>query len=78
MDRQLDRDWTSPVRYPDPAVEVIDKRFHRYRIGSAAVERIWTGARWAEGPVWFGDLRSLVWVSQCLLMEPETKTSIEF
>ena len=61
MDRQLDRDWTSPVRYPDPAVEVIDKRFHRYRIGSAAVERIWTGARWAEGPVWFGDLRSLVW-----------------
>ena len=49
------------MRYPDPAVEVIDKRFHRYRIGSAAVERIWTGARWTEGPVWFGDLRSLVW-----------------
>jgi gluconolactonase len=61
MDRMLDRDWTSPVRYPDPAVEVIDKRFHRYRIGSAGLERIWTGGRWTEGPVWFGDLRSLIW-----------------
>ena len=24
------------------------------------VERLYTGARWAEGPVWFGDFRSLV------------------
>ena len=24
------------------------------------MERLWTGARWAEGPVWFGDLRSLI------------------
>ncbi len=40
MDRRLDRDWTQPVRYPDPAVEVIDKRFHRYRLGSATVERL--------------------------------------
>ncbi len=62
MDRRLDRDWTSPVRYPDPAVEVdtADKRFHRYRIGSAGLERIWTGGRWLEGPVWFGDGRYLL------------------
>jgi gluconolactonase len=56
----LDRDWTAPVRYPDPAVEILDRRFARYRLGSVAVERLWTGARWAEGPVWFGDQRSLV------------------
>ena len=56
----LDRDWTQPVRYPDPAVEVLDRRFAPYRLGSAAVERLWTGARWAEGPVWFGDHRSLI------------------
>ncbi len=61
MDRRLDRDWTQPVRYPDPAVEVIDKRFHRYRLGSAAVERLWTGGRWNEGPVWFGDQHCLIW-----------------
>ena len=49
------------MRYPDPAVEIIDRRFARYRLGSAAIERIWTGGRWNEGPVWFGDLRSLIW-----------------
>lgn len=61
MDRLLGRDWTQPVRYPDPAVEVIDPRFRQYILGSSALERLWTGARWAEGPVWFGDTRSLVW-----------------
>jgi gluconolactonase len=49
------------VRYPDPAIEHLDRRFARYRVGSAALERIWTGGRWNEGPVWFGDLRSLIW-----------------
>ena len=43
------------TRYPDPAVEVIDPRFAKYKIGNAVVERLWTGARWSEGPVWFGD-----------------------
>ncbi|MBI1297024.1 SMP-30/gluconolactonase/LRE family protein [bacterium] len=56
------RDWERDViRYPDPAVEALDSRFDRYKLGSAAVERIWTGARWAEGPVWFGDGRFLLW-----------------
>ena len=49
------------VRYPDPAVEVVDPRFARYRAGAAAVERLYTGSRWAEGPVWFGDGRYLLW-----------------
>jgi gluconolactonase len=49
------------VRYPDPAVRVLDPRFEQYRIGSAAVERVATGCRWAEGPVWFGDHRCLLW-----------------
>lgn len=48
------------VRYPDPAVEILDSRFEKYRQGNAAVERLWTGARWAEGPVWFGDGRFLL------------------
>jgi gluconolactonase len=45
----------SPVRYPDPAVQVLDPRFATYRLGNAAVERLASGFRWAEGPVWFGD-----------------------
>ena len=49
------------VRYPDPAVEVLDARFARYRLDSAALERLATGCRWAEGPVWFGDGRYLLW-----------------
>lgn len=50
-----------PVRYPDPAVRVLDERFTRYRLVSAAVERIAAGFRWVEGPVWFGDHPALVW-----------------
>jgi gluconolactonase len=56
-----DRWPAEPVRYPDPAVRVIDPRFEQYRLGNAAVERIATGCRWAEGPVWFGDHRCLLW-----------------
>ena len=50
----------TPVVYPDPAVEVVDPRFAKYKVNNAAVERLYTGARWAEGPVWFGDGRYLV------------------
>ena len=60
-DRLMDRDWDSPVRYPDPAIEILDRRFSRYVIGSSVLERLWTGGRWTEGPVWFGDSQSLVW-----------------
>jgi gluconolactonase len=48
------------VVYPDPAVEVVDQRFAKYKIGNAAVERLYTGARWAEGPVWVADGRYLL------------------
>ena len=55
------RDWENGiVGYPDPAIEVLDPRFRACHQGNAAVERLWTGARWAEGPVWFGDLRCLL------------------
>jgi gluconolactonase len=50
-----------PVRYPDPALHVLDPSFARYRVGNAAVERLATGFRWAEGPVWLGDNRCLLW-----------------
>src|SRR4051795_12460019 len=52
--------WDDVVRYPDPAVRVLDHSFENYRLALAAVERIATGLRWAEGPVWFGDGRYLL------------------
>jgi len=42
------------TRYPDPRIEVLDRRFV-YKQGNAAIERIATGFRWAEGPVWVRD-----------------------
>ncbi len=53
--------WRPSERYPDPAVEVLDPSFAKYRIFSASVERLATGMRWGEGPVWFGDGRYLLW-----------------
>jgi gluconolactonase len=49
-----------PIRYPDPAIVVLDPRFERLALPMAAVERIATGCRFTEGPVWFGALRQLV------------------
>jgi gluconolactonase len=40
--------------------EVIDARFEACFVGHARVERLWTGARWLEGPAWFAAGRYLV------------------
>ena len=63
----LDRDaagaWDvdrTVVRLPDPAIEVLDERFRALIVEHAVVERLWTGGRWLEGPVWFGDGRYLL------------------
>ncbi len=41
--------------------EVIDPEFEGCLIGHARVERLWTGARWSEGPAWFAAGRYLLW-----------------
>jgi gluconolactonase len=35
----------------------VDQSFARYRLNATKVERLATGFRWSEGPVWFGDGR---------------------
>lgn len=40
--------------------EVLDDRFNSCFVGHVAVERLWAGARWLEGPAWFGAGRYLV------------------
>jgi gluconolactonase len=57
----LSAGWRDHPRYPDPAIHTLDPRFEKYRIFSAAVERLHTGCRWSEGPVWFGDGHYLLW-----------------
>src|SRR5258708_20128481 len=47
-------------RYPDPRVEALDKRF-KAKVGNAAIERVATGFRWAEGPVYFREGGYLLW-----------------
>ncbi|GLU33458.1 SMP-30/gluconolactonase/LRE family protein [Trinickia caryophylli] len=53
--------WQQSERYPDPRVQILDPSFERFCLPHAAVERIATGFRWCEGPVWFGDGRYLLW-----------------
>lgn len=74
--------WQPASAYPDPAVEILDPRFEKYVLTLAAVERLYTGTRWAEGPVWFGDSRHLLWSdipnNRILKWEEETGQVSEF
>jgi gluconolactonase len=70
--------WREHPRYPDPAIQSLDPRFDQYRIFSAAVEHLYTGCRWSEGPVYFADGRYLLWSDipnqRILKWEEETGT----
>lgn len=48
-------------RYPDPAIRILDEHFAKLVLALAKVERIASGCRWAEGPVWIGDHHCLLW-----------------
>ncbi len=74
--------WQPSVRYPDPAVISLDPRFDKYRLPLAGVERLATGCRWCEGPVWFGDGRYLLWSdipnNRIMRWEEETGQAMTF
>ena len=53
--------WRPSSRYPDPSVISLDPKFDAIKLPLAGVERLATGCRWSEGPVWFGDGRYLLW-----------------
>lgn len=48
------------ARMPEPRVELLDPRGAALRLFSATVEQLASGCHWAEGPVWFGDGRFLL------------------
>lgn len=41
--------------------EIHDERFKHLIVSSAGLDEIYSDCRWAEGPVWFGDLNCLLW-----------------
>jgi gluconolactonase len=58
---KIDMSWTESLRYPDPAIRALDPAFRRLHLPLSSVERLWTGSRWGEGPVWLGEMRCLLW-----------------
>jgi gluconolactonase len=74
--------WQPSQRYPDPAIQILDPSFARYRIAQAKVERLAAGMRWCEGPVWFGDGRYVLWSdipnNRIMKWEEETGAVSEF
>jgi len=40
--------------------EIVDARFRAYVLSNAPLEKLAEGFRWTEGPVWFADLRMLL------------------
>ena len=53
--------WQPSPRYPDIRIRSITPEFDQYKLPLAKVERLATGYRWCEGPVWFGDMKALLW-----------------
>ena len=41
--------------------EIHDERFKQMIVPSADLDELYSGCRWAEGPVWFNDLNCLLW-----------------
>jgi gluconolactonase len=71
--------WYSQIEGTD--IIVLDPRFKACFAGHVRVERLWSGARWAEGPAWFAAGRYLVWSdipNNCMMrfVEPSGEVSI--
>jgi gluconolactonase len=45
----------------DPDVIAVDPSFNSLAQPNAAIQRLWTGGLWCEGPAWSGEGRYLVW-----------------
>jgi gluconolactonase len=50
-----------PQRYPDPDIVVIDEKRFKAKVGNTAIQRLFTGCLWAEGPAWNTVGQYLLW-----------------
>ena len=52
----------APTTYfSDPDILTLDPTFDNYVQPNSAIQRLWTGALWAEGPAWNAQGRYLLW-----------------
>ena len=59
--RDFGPDADLTVYFPDPDVLTVEPAFNSLRQGNTPVQRLWTGALWAEGPAWSSVGKFLVW-----------------
>ena len=52
-----------PVRYPDPDIIALDKRFEPIKLGNTPIQRLYHSKEmlWAEGPAWSAVGKFLLW-----------------
>jgi len=59
--RDFSRRGAPTTYFTDPDVLTVDPAFDGYVQPNSAIERLWTGALWSEGPAWNAQGRYLVW-----------------
>jgi gluconolactonase len=59
--RQFGPDAPPNVYFWDPDVIAVDPAFNGLAQPNAPIQRLWTGALWAEGPAWNAQGRYMVW-----------------
>ncbi|MGO4666089.1 SMP-30/gluconolactonase/LRE family protein [Bosea sp. 2RAB26] len=59
--RDFSRNGAPTTYFTDPDILAVDPVFNNYAQPNSAIQRLWTGALWAEGPAWNAQGRYLVW-----------------
>src|SRR5690606_23954898 len=59
--RDFGPDGAPTTYFWDPDVIAVDPEFNSLAQPNAAIQRLWTGALWSEGPAWNAQGRYLVW-----------------
>jgi gluconolactonase len=59
--RDFSRRGAPTTYFTDPDVLSVDPSFDGYAQPNSAIQRLWTGALWSEGPAWNAQGRYLVW-----------------
>jgi len=59
--RDFSRQGAPTTYFWDPDVIAVDPSFNNLAQPNAAIQRIWTGGLWVEGPAWNAQGRYLVW-----------------
>ena len=59
--RDFSRRGAPTTYFTDPDILTLDPAFDGYVQPNSAIQRLWTGALWSEGPAWNAQGRYLVW-----------------